>query len=138
MILSIRPKPPKRRGTAAAEAALVLPVLLFFLVAVIDLGRLGKVADSLSNAARNGAQFGSASTTAAADSAGIRAAAMTEMAGLPNVSSTNPSVTATSVTYSGTNFIQVTVTYDMTGTSIFKLFPVNSMTRTVQMPMMPQ
>jgi ribosomal protein S19 len=59
------------------------------------------------------------------------------MAGLPNVSATNPTVTATTVTYSGMQFIQVTVTYDMTGTSVFSFFPVNSVSRTVQMPMMP-
>ena len=47
-------------------------------------------------------------------------------------------VTAKTVTYSGTTFLQVTVTYDLTGTSFFNVFPIQSMTRTVQMPMMPQ
>ena len=51
-----------RRGLAAVEAALVLPVVLLFLVAVVDLGRLAKVDDSLTNAARDGAQYGSANT----------------------------------------------------------------------------
>ncbi len=138
MIHRIQRRPAGRRAAAAVEAAIVLPILLVFLAAVIDLGRLGKIADSLSNAARNGAQYGSTNTTTAADTVGIRAKAVTEVAQLPKVSSGNPSVTATTVTYSGTQFIQVTVTYDMTGTSFFNLFPVNSMTRTVQMPMMPQ
>jgi Flp pilus assembly protein TadG len=127
-----------RRAVAAVEAAVVLPFLLVFLAAVIDLGRLAKVTNALSNAARNGAQYGSVNTTAAGDSISIRAAAVTEMAYLPKVSATNPTVTTTTVTYSDTQFIQVTVTYDMTATSFFNLFPVSSMSRTVQMPMMPQ
>lgn len=128
----------KRRGAAAVEAAVVLPVLLLFFVAIVDLGRLGKMADSVSNAARNGAQYGSANTGAASDDTGIRAAAVTEMGNLPNVTATNPQVTHSVVTYSGTQFIQVTVTYDITGTSLFNLYPVNTITRTVQMPMMPR
>jgi ribosomal protein S19 len=137
MIHTIPERSPRRPAVAAVEAAVVLPVVVLFLAAIIDLGRLGKICDSVSTAARNGAQYGSASAAAATDSADIRAAAVTEMAGLPNVSATNPTVTATTVTYSGMQFIQVTVTYDMTGTSVFSFFPVNSVSRTVQMPMMP-
>jgi Flp pilus assembly protein TadG len=127
----------RRRGIAAVEAALVLPVLVMFLAAIVDLGRLGKICDSVSTAARNGAQYGSGSATAAADSSRIRTAALTEMANLPNVNGTNPTVNAQVVTNSGKQFIQVTVTYDMTGTSVFGLYPVSSVTRTVQMRMMP-
>jgi Flp pilus assembly protein TadG len=133
-----QPNRTRRRAVAAVEAAVVLPLLVVFLAAIVDLGRLAKVTNSLSNAARNGAQYGSVNTTAAANSTGIRAAAVTEMAYLPNVTTSNPSVTATTVTNSGTKFIKVTVTYDMTGTSFFNLFSVNSLTRTVEMPMMPQ
>ena len=133
----IQPRATRRRAIAAVEAALVLPVVLFFLAAIIDLGRLGRICDSVSTAARNGAQYGSASATAAADSTRIRAAAVTEMANLPKVTGTNPTVTATTVTYSGKPFIQVTVTYDMTGTSAFSFFPVTSVTRSVLMRMMP-
>jgi Flp pilus assembly protein TadG len=138
LLPSLPRSPRRRRAVAALEAAVVLPVLLIFLVAAIDLGRLGKIADSVSNAARNGAQYGSVSRTAAADSTHIRAAALTEMAYLPNVTGSNPTVTASIVTYSNTNFIQVVVSYDMTGTAFFTFFPVNNITRTVQMPMMPQ
>jgi Flp pilus assembly protein TadG len=141
MLYRSRSRVPGRRAAAAVEAAVILPVLVFFMVAVVDLGRLGKVADSVSNAARNGAQYGSTSTTTAADSTHIRSAAVTEMSGLPKVTGTNPTVTATTATYtSGTatqQVIQVTVSYDMTGTAVFSLYPVNNVTRTVQMPMMP-
>lgn len=138
-MLSITQQPSRRRrAIAAVEAAFVLPVLLFFTAAIIDLGRLGKIVDSVSTAARNGAQYGSASATAAADTTRIRAAAVTEMANLPNVTGTNPTVTTTyPVTQGGMTFIQVTVTYDLTGTAFFSLYPVSSVTRTVQMPMLP-
>jgi Flp pilus assembly protein TadG len=116
---------------------LILPVLVIFLAAIVDIGRLAKVTNALSNAARNGAQYGSTSTTAAGDAAHVRAAAVTEMAYLPKVTTTNPTVTAAMVTHAGTQFLQVTVVYDMTGTSYFNLFPCNSMSRTVEMPMMP-
>lgn len=138
MLHSVRHRSRHRRAVAAVEAALILPLIVVFIAAVVDIGRLAKVTNSLSNAARNGAQYGSVNTTAAADAAHIRAAAVTEMAYLPKVSSTNPTVTATIVTDAGTQFVQVTVTYDMTGTSYFNLFPCNSMTRTIEMPMMPQ
>ena len=65
------------------------------------------------------------------------AKAVTEMANLVNVNGSNPTVTAAQVTVSGTTFIRVTVSYDMTGTAFFSLFPVNNITRTVEMPMMP-
>jgi len=138
MRYKIRPQSGRRSGIAAVETALILPVLILFMIGTMDLGRVSKVCDSVANAARNGAQYGSVNTTAAANSTAIRAAALTEMGNLPNVSSTNPTVTATTVTNSGQQFIQVTVTYSMTGFSFFNVFSVSNITRTVQMPMMPQ
>src|SRR5260370_42683592 len=107
MIHRIQRRPAGRRAAAAVEAAIVLPILLVFLAAVIDLGRLGKIADSLSNAARNGAQYGSTNTTTAGHSPRIRAKAATEGAQLPHGSSGNPSVTAPTVRHSGTQHLQV-------------------------------
>jgi Flp pilus assembly protein TadG len=143
MIYQVPSRVSRRRATAAVEAAIILPILFIFTAAIIDLGRMGKVADSVSNAARNGAQYGMANTTAAADTVNIRKAAISEMymdaaetAGLPNVSGTNPTVTASTTTVNGTNYIKVTVSY--TPTMFFGLFNVTNITRTVQMPMMPQ
>jgi Flp pilus assembly protein TadG len=138
MVRSVRVRSARRSGIAAVEAAVALPIVLIFLVAVADLGRVPKIADSVSNAARNAAQYGSLTSTTAADTAGIRAAALTEMANLPKVTGTNPTVTSQTVTNSGMQYMKVTVTYDMTGTAFFNWFPVTSMSRTVQMPMMPQ
>ena len=54
------------------------------------------------------------------------------------VSGTNPTITITTPTVSSTQFISVQVTYSLAGTSSFTFFPVSSITRSVQMPMMPQ
>ena len=43
-----------RRGAAAVEAAVVLPVLMIFIAGIIDIGRLPKYCDTLTNAARIG------------------------------------------------------------------------------------
>jgi Flp pilus assembly protein TadG len=136
MIYQPKRRIPRRRATAAVEAAIILPVLVLFTAAIIDLGRLGKYADSVSNAARNGAQYGMANTTAAANSTAIRAAAVTEMANLPGVNGTNPVVTVTTPVSNGTNYISVKVSYTMT--TFFGYFTVTNVTRTVEMPMMPQ
>jgi Flp pilus assembly protein TadG len=48
-----------RRGQSLVEVALLLPILLIILAAVIDLGRVLDASIVLSNAARVGARFGS-------------------------------------------------------------------------------
>src|SRR5208282_4276659 len=126
MMFVARRRTARRRGVAAVEAAIVLPMLLTFTAAIIDLGRLAKYTNAVSNAARNGAQYGCATPTAAANSTAIRAAAVTEMSGLSNVTGSNPTVTATTVTHSSTSFIHVTVSHDMTGTAFFTIFPVST------------
>ncbi len=62
-------------GQSLVELALVLPLLLLLLVGVLEIGRFAYYDILVSNAARAGAQYGSQSLTAAADSAGIQAAA---------------------------------------------------------------
>lgn len=127
----------KRRAVAAMEAALVLPALLLFMGAIVDLGRLGQVADSVSTGARNASQFGSASTTTTTETAQMTAAVLTEMTNLPNVSGTNPTVTASTVTHSGSQFVHTTVTYNTSGVQLLGLFPVTNLTRSVEFPLMP-
>jgi Flp pilus assembly protein TadG len=128
-----------RRGAAAVEAAVVLPVLLIFIAGIVDIGRLPKYADTLTNAARIGAQYGCTNMTTAADTTSISAMVKAELTNENlTVSGTNPTITITTPTVSSTQFISVQVTYSLTGTSVFTFFPVSSITRTVQMPMMPQ
>ena len=128
-----------RRGAAAVEAAVVLPVLLIFIAGIVDIGRLPKYADTLTNAARIGAQYGCTNTTTAADITSIQAVVKAELTNENlTVSASNPTITITTPTVSGTQFISVQVNYSLSGTSFFSFFPVSSITRTVQMPMMPQ
>jgi hypothetical protein len=58
--LDLRPgaSKPRDRGAAAVEFALVLPVLLLILFAIIDFGRLLNAQITLSQAAREGARLG--------------------------------------------------------------------------------
>jgi Flp pilus assembly protein TadG len=48
---------PDRRGTAAVEAALVLPVTLLFLLGIVEYGRYVMTLQIMTNAARSGARY---------------------------------------------------------------------------------
>ncbi len=50
--------PPRRRGLAAAEFALVLPVFVVLVLGCVDFGRAVHAQVALTNAARVGAEFG--------------------------------------------------------------------------------
>ena len=100
-------KPDNEKGQAAAELALVLPVLLLILFGCIDLGRVFASWMTLTNAAREGARFGSMHPL---DVPGIRNAALAEATagGLTGVS------VAVSTAGSGTGDPSITV--DTAGT----------------------
>jgi len=100
------------RGQSLAEFAIVLPVLLILVLGSIDLGRLFFAYISVSNAARIGAQYASASPDASTDVTGIRDAAVADTNGLVGTSSTNPDVsTATGADAQGHMYAEVTVDY---------------------------
>lgn len=80
--LAVWPTPlRRRRGQAAVEFALILPVLIMIVSSVFELGRLFIVYSSLSNAAQEATRYALASGTNGSgtlhflDCAGIRAAA---------------------------------------------------------------
>jgi Flp pilus assembly protein TadG len=60
-----RSSPPRRgvpgcrRGTAAVEAALLLPLVLLFILGLWEVGRMTEVTETLSNAAREGGRAAS-------------------------------------------------------------------------------
>ncbi len=54
-----QPKASQRRGTTLVETAFVLPVLLFFLFAIIEFGHAQLVNNMLNNACRTAARLGS-------------------------------------------------------------------------------
>lgn len=62
-------------GAAAVEFALVCPVLLLFLMGVVDFGRLFVIGLAVSSAADTGAQYGAQSALTSTDTAGMRTAA---------------------------------------------------------------
>ncbi|MEO8594342.1 MAG: TadE/TadG family type IV pilus assembly protein [Candidatus Solibacter sp.] len=66
----------RRGGSALVEFALVTPLLLLMLAGVLDYSRALTKAMAVANAARVGAQYGSASSTQSNDTAGIRAVAL--------------------------------------------------------------
>lgn len=73
-------------GQAATELALVVPVLSVLLVGSADFARAFYFNQEVVAAARAGAQYGSQSVTTAADSAGIKAAAVANGTNLPGFS----------------------------------------------------
>ena len=105
-------------GQSAMEFALLAPILLILMLGVIDFGRVYFAYVSVTNGARNGADFASQGTGAAADIDGIRAAAVVETSDLLNTSETNPDVSvATGTDSQGRLYADVTMTY--TFSSIF-------------------
>lgn len=70
-------------GTSMIEFAILLPVLAFFLIGMIDLGRATYYGILAANAARAGAQYGSQYLWTVADGGGISTAATQDS---PNVS----------------------------------------------------
>jgi Flp pilus assembly protein TadG len=81
---AVRPRP-VRRGVAATELALVLPLLTIIVLGCVDFGRFAYTYIAVTNAARAGAAFGCmntyTSTTLGLWQAGVRQAAVDEMTG---------------------------------------------------------
>ncbi len=65
-------------GQSTVEMAAVAPILALLVLVGTDFGRLFYTSIAVSNAARAGAQYGSQSLIAAADSAGMATAAKTD------------------------------------------------------------
>ena len=66
-LFKLRTKNRHRRGTTVVETAIVLPVFLFFLLAIIEFGHAQLVTNMLNSACRNGARMGSVEGTTSAD-----------------------------------------------------------------------
>ena len=72
----------KQKGVAAIEAVIVLPIIIFFMLAVIDFGRVMYVSITTTNAARAAAGYAAQSTNLVIDTSGIRASALSEASDL--------------------------------------------------------
>jgi Flp pilus assembly protein TadG len=76
-------------GQAATELALVAPVLSILLIGSADFARAFYFNQEVVAAARAGAQYGSQSVTTAADSSGIKAAAVANGTNIPSFSTSS-------------------------------------------------
>jgi hypothetical protein len=87
---SLKPRGQRRysRGQSFVEFAVLAPVLLLFLLAIADFGRVFFVAIALNNAARAGTQYGIQSPANAADFSGMAQAAQNDASGIGGVTAT--------------------------------------------------
>jgi Flp pilus assembly protein TadG len=134
--VSRRPAYGKRkrtRGQTLVEFALLLPVMVLILALAADFGRAFTAYIAISGAAREGAAYGMQSTTAAADSAGMTAAALADA---PTIWGKAPVVTAKTGANDGMGYPYAEVTVDYNFEPIIAIPPLNrtlDMTRTVRM-----
>jgi len=89
------------RGQSYVELAFALPVLALVLVVAADFGRLFYTYLEVINAARAAAQYGSNSVVAAANSAGMIAAAKQDGVNVANLTVTASQCTCATATASG-------------------------------------
>jgi Flp pilus assembly protein TadG len=106
-----------RRGAAAAELALILPVLVTLVLGCVDFGRYAYTYIAVTNAARAGAAYAMmnnyTSSTLSTWQTGVTTAAKQEMTGQTGYNSANLTVSTPVVTVesSGLRRVQVTVSY---------------------------
>jgi Flp pilus assembly protein TadG len=102
----------RRRAAAAVELALLLPWLLFICLAATDFAKVCRVYMIVTWSARDGARYGSSSSTASTDTNGIQSAAQADagdLSPLPSISSTTGTDTdSKSKTYT---YVSVTASY---------------------------
>ena len=95
------------RGVAALEFGIVAPIFLLILIAIIELGRLHWVRNSVEYAAEQTARWAIVNT--AATDTQIKAHAIEQF---DSISSGNAAVLIDRDTANGLSFLTVTVTYD--------------------------
>jgi Flp pilus assembly protein TadG len=105
-----------RRGAAAVEFAVVLPLLVTVLLGATDFGRFSYSSIAIANAARSGAAYGSMnpfdSTTQATWQTALTQAVVDELSQSTAFDTTKLTVTITAVTESsGLRRVSVQVTY---------------------------
>jgi Flp pilus assembly protein TadG len=71
-------------GSALAEMAIIVPVMILLLIGLIELGRYAQYSIVVGNAAHAGVQYGAQTLGTAANQAGMEAAARND-AGIPGV-----------------------------------------------------
>ena len=105
-----------RAAAAAAELAIILPVLTLVVLGCIDFGRFAYSYIALTNAVRAGAGFGSVNayttSTYGTWQSQVQQAVVDEMSGVPGFDSSQLTVTASGIAESGGLWrVQVTASY---------------------------
>lgn len=125
-----------RRGVAAVEAAILLPLLCFSFLVTIDFCRVFYYSVAVSNCARNGAIYGSADLSHALDTAGIAAASKIDASNLDLERFEVQSSTQEDA--SGNLSVDVTVTYPFETITHYPGIPERmTLNRTVRMSVLP-
>jgi Flp pilus assembly protein TadG len=111
----VRRRVAARRAVAAAELAIVLPLLVVLIGGCIDFGRFSHTNITVTNAARAGAEFGSTHPCTAATltlwEQQVRQAVADEMAGLDRFDPARLTVIVTRVTEGDHPRVEVDVSY---------------------------
>ena len=100
------------------EFALLLPLLVLIVLGTVDFGRAFFAYVSVTNAARNGADFASIGEDASADLVGIRQAVADELEDLSNITVSNPTVSVLN-DLDSQGRLQTHVTVDYTFSPLF-------------------
>jgi Flp pilus assembly protein TadG len=123
-----------RRGAAAVELAVLLPLLCFILFASLDFCRVFYYSVTVSNCARNGAAYGSTDQARARDPVGIEAAALADARSNLDTQYLNVSCS----TDDTASYVQVTVDYPFITLIPYPAIPrQTNLSRTVRMDVVP-
>jgi len=127
---SARARPAHRRGLAAPELALALPLIMFLFLLTVDFSRIYYYTVIVSNCAGNGAIYGGANPAAANDTNGIKTAAGRDAT---NLVAANLNVNSATDSSTAPTYVDVTVTYPFTTFANYPWIPRNyTITRKVR------
>src|SRR5581483_2245743 len=120
-----------RRGVAAVELAILLPLLMFLFVVAVDFSRIFFYSLTITSCARNGAMYQSDPTGALQSPyADVTAASLADASNL----SPTPTVTSTTTSDDSGSYVSVTVSYPFKTITNYPGVPNNlTVTRTVRM-----
>ncbi len=124
-----------RRGVAATELALVLPLFVTLFIIAVDFGRIFYVEYIVVNATRCGAVYGGTNPTCAVDTAGIQQKVLAEATDLDSQLIQITSATLTDS--AGYPCVEVTVTYPFTMVTSYLISTNLTVACRIQMPVGP-
>lgn len=103
----------RERGQALVEFGLVLPILLLLIFGLVDFGRAVYAQNALSEAARDGARWGSVQARAGTDIAGIEDYTVSRVDAIPGVTATATCIESSVLGCSPNDVLRVKAETDM-------------------------